>query len=456
MKHLREHWGSRLGFMVAAIGSAIGLGVLWKFPYVTGINGGGLFLLAYAFCLFILGVPLFMAEVVMGRASQSAAVGAFQKLGGSHAGGWKIGGYLGVLASFLIMSFYSVIAGWGLCFVVMSMLGFYHGKSLDQVGAVFDLLAGSGPISLFWHALFTAITVGIVFLGVRKGIESWSKVLVKLLFVLLVGLVIYNFSLPGFEKALSFIFTPRLADFKTSSLLEALGLAFFTLSLGQGIMISYGSYIQERQKIHVMSIVIALSVFVAAILASLLIFPVIFSFGLSTSMGPGLVFKTLPYLFAQLPGSLFLSTLFFLLFVFTALTSAIPLIEVVATNIMELFDVPRPRAVVSVGIAAFIFGIPSAFAYSGWPFYEWQEIFGKNFLETIDALVSEWVIPVAGLITALFVGWRIDPAVLSYELDHDGGLFSRKLFNVWYFLIRYIIPLTIFLIILERSEILSL
>lgn len=456
MKHLREHWGSKLGFMIAAIGSAIGLGVLWKFPYVTGANGGGLFILAYACCLFVLGVPLFIAEVVMGRSSQSAAVGAFQKLGGSGTSGWKAGGYLGVLSSFLIMSFYSVIAGWGICFVVMSMLGFYHGKSLEQVGAVFDILASSGPISLFWHALFTAITVGIVFLGVRKGIESWSKILVKLLFILLIFLVIYNISLPGFQQALSFIFSPRLADFKTSSLLEALGLAFFTLSLGQGIMISYGSYIQERQKIHSMSLVVAVSVLVAAILASLLIFPVTFSFGLSTSMGPGLVFKTLPFLFAQLPGSLFLSTLFFLLFVFTALTSAIPLIEVVATNLMELFDLDRPRAVIWVGLATFIFGIPSAFAYSGWPFYDWQALFGKNFLETIDALVSQWVIPVAGLLTALFVGWKMDPELLSYEIDHTTGSFSKPLFRCWYFLIRYVVPLTIFLIILEHSEILSL
>jgi len=272
MDHTREHWSSQIGFLMAAIGSAIGLGILWKFPYTIGENGGGLFLLSYLVCLLIVGVPLLIAELLLGRWTQRAAVGAFEVLDHKRVG-WKVVGWFGVLASFLIMSFYSVIAGWGMSYILMSLSGFYRDLSGMEVAQAFSNLSTSGEISLFWHFLFTAITVGIVISGVRQGIERWAKIMTKILLVLLLLLFGYATTLSGFPQAVKFIFSPNLAEFKLSSLIEALGLAFWTLSIGQGIMITYGSYMRRSDSIVRLSAVIAFAVIVVAILAALMIFP---------------------------------------------------------------------------------------------------------------------------------------------------------------------------------------
>jgi len=448
MDHTREHWSSRIGFLMAAVGSAIGLGILWKFPYTVGENGGGLFLLSYLICLLIVGVPILIAELLLGRRAQRAAVGAFQELDRKNSG-WKVTGWFGVLASFLIMSFYSVIAGWGMSYVLMSLTGLYQNLSGEEISKAFTALSQSGEISLFWHFLFTIITVSIVMSGVRKGIERWAKIMTKILLVLLVLLFIYGTTLDGFSKAVQFIFYPNVSTFKLSSLIEALGLAFFTLSLGQGIMISYGSYMRRSDSIVQMSGIIALAVIVVAILAALIIFPVVFTFNLEPQEGYGLVFKTLPHLFAQLPGSQVLSTMFFTLFVFTALTSAMPLIEVVASNLMELFKIPRKKAVILVGTATFVFGIPSAYANAHSIFPGWEAIYGMDFLQTINNLVMIWVIPIGALLTSIFVGFVMDRAVLKDEFMFGTRL--KFLWHIWYFFMRYVVPLTILIIIIQKS-----
>jgi NSS family neurotransmitter:Na+ symporter len=449
----REHFGSQIGFILAAIGSAVGLGLLWKFPYIIGQNGGGLFLLTYFFCIFFAGVPLLIGEILLGRFSQSSAIGAFSK--GVHPQSTLvIGGYLGVGASFLIMSYYSVIAGWGLSYILTSLAGFYSGRSVEQVGMIFDVLSKSGSINILWHGIFTLITMGIVLGGVKKGIEYWSKILVKWLFLLLFGLFLFSTTLSGFSKAVEFVFIPKSGSFNVLSVLEALGLAFMTLSVGQGIMISYGSYMEKGSNIVKMSLVIAFSVVVVAILASLMIFPVVFTFGLDVGSGPGLVFKTLPILFAQLPGSMVISTLFFSLFVFTALTSAVPLIEVVVGNLMERWGLSRTKATFGVGIATFLFGIPSALSLTGGVFHQWQEIFGTDFLNTIDQLACVWCIPFAGLFTALFIGFRLKKGILKKEFC-DGGTFLW-IFHLWHFAISYIVPFVIFLIILQTTGVVNI
>jgi NSS family neurotransmitter:Na+ symporter len=435
---------------MAAIGSAIGLGILWKFPYTVGENGGGLFLLSYLICLIIVGVPILIAELILGRHTQRAAVGAFQLLD-KGAVGWKVAGWFGVLASFLIMSFYSVIAGWGMSYILMSLSGFYHSLSGEEISKTFEVLSSSGEISLFWHFLFTLITVSIVISGVRKGIERWAKIMTKALLILLIFLFFYAMTLGGFPKACQFIFHPNVGDFKFSSLIEALGLAFWTLSIGQGIMISYGSYMKQKESIVQLSAVIAFSVIVVAILAALMIFPVVFTFNLAPQSGYGLVFKTLPYLFAKLPGSLILSTMFFTLFVFTALTSAIPLIEVVASNLMELCKISRKKAGAFVGVLCFLFGIPSAYANAGGVFPGWKGIYGMDFLKTIDNLVSIWIIPIGGLLTAFFVGWVMDRTVAKDEFLM--GTKFRFLWYPWRFFMRYVVPATILIIIIQKSGI---
>lgn len=448
MEKVREHWSSRIGFLLAAIGSTVGLGLLWKFPYVIGQNGGGLFLITYFLCVFIVGIPVFIAELILGRRTQAAAITSFQ-VAAPDRPGWKIAGHLGVLSSFLIMSFYSVISGWGMSYILMSINGFYRGKSMEEVGLIFDQLSQSGGITLLWHFLFTLITMAIVMSGVRKGIEYWSKIMVRILLVLLVALFLYSLTLPGFGKAARFVFLPSYGVFSISSVLEALGLAFMTMSLGQGVMISYGSYLGPRENVVKMSLIIAGSVLIVAILAALTIFPVVFSFGLPPDSGPGLVFKTLPYLFAKLPGSVVISTVFFTLFVFTALTSAVPLIEVVTTNIMELYGTKRKITSLGVSLATFLFGIPSALAASGDLFPEWKAIFGSNFLDTINDFVSIWVIPFAGLFTSLFVGYIMDDKATYEEITN--GQDMRLVWLIWRFFIRYIVPVVICTIIIQKS-----
>ena len=449
MSYPREHWSSRLGFIFAAVGSAIGLGLLWLFPYTVGENGGCLFLITYMICVVLIGIPVLVGELLMGRKSQRAAIGAFVTLEPKKPF-WKIGGWFGVISSFLIMSFYSVIAGFGLSYILMSLTNVFKGMSPEQVNDVYDTLSSSGDIAIFWHFVFTAITMSIVFAGVRKGIEKWAKLMTRALLVILVALFFYSIRLEGFGQAVDFIFAPNWSEFHFSSVLEALGLAFFTLSLGQGIMISYGSYMKKDESIPRVALIVAVAVILVAILVALTIFPVVFTFGYSPQAGPGLIFKTLPYLFAQLPGTLIISTTFFVLFVFTALTSSIPFIEVVATNLMELLRWPRKKAVALTALGTFLFGIPSAIALTsgmqGWTF-----IYGKDFLATISGLVSAWLIPLGGLVTALFMGWVLDRNLLCDEFHTKRA--KSVGFTLWRLAVRWVVPVLIFLIIVQKSGI---
>lgn len=453
MQKQREHWSSHLGFILAAAGSAIGLGTLWKFPYVTGENGGGLFVLIYIFCTFFIGIPVFIAELILGRKAQRGAVGIFATLS-NNSTAWKSVGWLGVASSFLIMSFYSILAGWGLSYVFMSLNEFYKDLSADQVGHVFELLSSSGDITLFWHLAFTAITVAVVLPGVRQGIEYWSKFMTSGLLVLLVILCLYSSTLDGFGQAVKFIFYPDFSNFKPSGILEALGLSFFTLSLGQGIMLTYGSYMRRTEDIPKTSAIIGCMIILVSILAGLTIFPVIFTFGFTPASGPGLVFKTLPLLFAKLPGAILISTTFFVLFVFTALTSAIALIEVVAANFIDLYGWSRKKAVLITGASCFIFGIPSALSGTNILFANWPQIFGKTFFATVDNIVSIWLLPLGGLMISIYAGWFLEKAISKEEFE-AGSKFGW-LWRPWLFFMRWICPLAILLILLQQTGIINI
>jgi len=448
----REHWSSHLGFIMAAAGSAIGLGTLWKFPYVTGQNGGGLFVLCYIFFVFFIGIPIFIAELALGRSAQRGAVGIFTALSSHNS--WRIAGWLGVAASFLIMSYYSVIAGWGLNYIFMCLNQFYNGLTPPEIENIFNILASSGDITLFWHFAFTALTVSVVYHGIRKGVEHWSKIMTSTLLVILLALCAYSSTLPGFHEALRFLFTPDLTRFRLSSALEALGLSFFTLSLGQGIMLTYGSYMRRTEDIPKTAGIIGIMIVTVSLLAGLMIFPIIFTFNSAPEGGPGLVFKTLPLLFSKLPGALILSTAFFALFVFTALTSSIALVEVVSANFMDLFDWPRKKAVLIVGAAAFIFGIPSALSQTDTLFANWTPIYGKNFFETVDDLVSVWLLPIGGLLVALFTGWSLDRSVAARAFKEGSVL--KWMWRPWLFFIRWVAPVAIFLIILQKSGVIDM
>lgn len=453
MQQPREHWGSRLGFILAAAGSAIGLGTLWKFPYVTGENGGGLFVLIYIFCIFFIGVPIFIAELLLGRRAQRAAVGIFATLA-ENSPFWKIAGWLGVASSFLILSFYSVLAGWGLNYVFMSLTQFYVGRTPEQISAIFDTLSSSADITIFWHAAFMVLSMAVVYVGVRQGIEFWSKFMTSGLFILLIGLAMYTLTLEGVGEAIRFLFYPDLAKFKPSGVLQALGLSFFTLSLGQGVMLTYGSYMRRTEDIPKTAAIIGFMIIFVALIAGLVIFPIIFTFGFAPQGGPGLVFKTLPVLFAKLPGALILSTLFFVLFVFAALTSAVAMIEVIAANFMDLLGWSRHKAVLITGISCFLFGIPSALSNSHTLFSNWELIYGKNFFNTVDDIVSLWLLPVGGLMIAIFTGWVLDEELSRAEFS--SGTSYKYLWKPWLFFTRWIAPIGIVLIILQQAHLINI
>jgi len=453
MQKTREHWSSHLGFVLAAAGSAIGLGTLWKFPYVTGENGGGLFVFIYIICTFFIGIPVFIGELILGRRAQRGAVGIFASLA-DNSSVWKSAGWLGVLSSFLIMSYYSVIGGWGLNYILMSLMQSYKGMNVEEVSHLFHLVYTSADITLFWHFMFTAIVIILVLPGVRQGIEYWSKFMMSGLLVLLVGLFLYATTMEGFPKAWDFLLSPDFSKFKPSGVLEALGLSFFTLSLGQGIMLTYGSYMRKSEDIPKTGLVIGAMIITVAILSGLMIFPIIFTFGFSPEQGRGLIFKTLPLLFAKLPGSLLISTMFFVLLVFAALTSAIAFIEVIAANMIDLYGWTRKKAVLTVGTACFIFGIPSALSGTDVMFAKWPEVFGRTFFATVDDVVSIWLLPISGLMVSLFIGWFFDPK--QSEEEFKSGTSLKYLFKVWMFFIRWAAPVAIILIMLQQSGIINI
>lgn len=453
MQKPREHWSTEIGFILAAAGSAIGLGTLWKVPYVIGENGGGLFVLLYLLCIFLIGVPVFIAELILGRKSQRAAVSTFSNLA-HNTSSWKITGWLGVATSFFIMSYYSVVAGWGLNYVLMSLNHITFERTPAELIQVFKTLETSGDISLFWHFIFTGITVALVLPGVREGIEYYSKYMTSALFLMLFGLFLYGMTLDGFGQAFRFIFYPDASNLKPSGALEALGLSFFTLSVGQGIMITYGSYMRRSEDIPKTGMIIGSTIILASVLAGLTIFPIIFTFGADPQGGEGLVFQTLPTLFSKLPGAMLISTIFFTLFSFAAITSSIALVEVVAANCMDLWGWTRKRAVLAVGIGTFVLGIPSALSHSEWLFPTWQTIFGMTFFQTINELVSTWMLSIGGLLVALFTGWKLDHA-LAQEEFMAGSRFGY-LFKPWLFFVRWLAPAAIILIILHSSGIVDL
>lgn len=450
---MREHWSSKVGFILAALGSAIGLGTLWKFPYVTSQNGGGLFVLFYFGFLFLFGMPLFVGELILGRKAQRGAVGIFKELSGPETG-WKVIGWLGVASSFLILSYYCVVAGWGLNYLLLSLNQFYETHTPTQISGVFKILYGSGDINLLWAFVFLLMTFGVVYQGLRKGIELWSKVLTISLLCLLLGLCLYATTLEGFGKAVYFLFHPDRSLLKPSGILEALGLSLFTLSLAQGIILTYGSYLRHTEDLPKLACVVVGAVAIVSVLTVLTIFPVIFTFNLPLEGGSGLIFETLPVLFASLPGSMILSTLFFLLFVFTALTSSIALLEVVVANFIDLKQISRRKAVIYASIASFMVGIPSALAGSHSLFKNWFALYGTNFFGTLDGVVSIWLLPIGGFLIVLYIGWHLKKELVKQEF-REGSRWPL-LFSVWYFIIRWIAPVGILAIFLHQAGLINI
>ncbi len=446
----RAHWASRFGFILAAAGSAIGLGNIWKFPYITGQNGGGAFVLVYLACIFLVGLPIMMAEFLIGRHGQRNAVGSFASLEGKGSP-WCLVGWLGVAASFVLFSFYSVVAGWSFAYLFKAVSGALAGRSADEINALFGQLVSSPGLLIFWQALFIVSTVGIVLGGIRGGIERWSKILMPLLFLLLVLLFLRGMFSPGARAGLEFMFRPDFHKLTPAALLDALGHAFFTLSLGAGVMITYGSYLDRDTDLFSLSLRITLLDTMVALLAGLAIFPIVFASGLEPAAGPGLVFQTIPIVFSTLPFGSVLATIFFILLAFAALSSSISMLEAVVAYLIDEKEWSRTLSTLLVGAAAFLFGLPSALSFNRWA--EVKPFFGKNFFDLCDMVVSSYMLPLGGLFVAIYAGWFWKGTEEKSELV---GPTSRPwLFPLWHFLLRFVAPAAVLIILLNQIGIIT-
>ncbi|MFC1523122.1 sodium-dependent transporter [Elusimicrobiota bacterium] len=434
----RGQWATRLGFLMACAGSAVGLGNIWKFPYIAGMNGGGIFVLIYLACIAFVGVPIMICEFSIGRSTQRSPVEAFKDLA-KKGSFWPLVGWLGVLTGFVILSYYSIVAGWAMHYTMLSLTGFSGAESSEAIAGIFGNLYVNGGLNIFWHAIFMVLTVSIVLGGVKGGIERASGVLMPLLFILMLILFGRALTMPGFGKAVSFVFSPDASKLTPASVLEALGHSFFTLSLGMGAMLTYGSYVPRDRDLVKSAGLISLMDTGVALLSCLIMFPIIFSFGMDPQAGPGLVFKSMPIVFSQLPAGMLFSTIFFLLLTFAALTSAISLLEVVASFFIDTLGWKRRNAALVPGLLIFIFGIPSAL--SGGALGGLKFIGGRNFFDTMDYLASNWFLPLGGLFVAIFVGWIMDPKKVRKEFTASSKFAS--FYGIWFSCVRYFCPLAV-------------
>jgi neurotransmitter:Na+ symporter, NSS family len=443
----RGAWASRTGFILAAAGSAVGLGNLWRFPYITGQNGGGLFVLIYLLCILCIGLPVMIAEILVGRAAQRSTVTAFKTLAGPRSP-WKALGGLGVVVAFLILSFYCVVAGWALHYTLLSARGGLHGRTPDEIQAFFGAVYGSVPLNLVWTVLFVALTVAVVWRGVHKGLEAWSRILMPGLLVLLLVLLARAATLGEFWHAFGFVFGLHAESLTGGGVIEAMGHSFFTLSLGMGGMLTYGSYLGKDADIPLMSAGIAGLDTLIALLACLVIFPITFSYGLEPTQGPGLIFTSVPIAFAQMPGGDLLATVFFALLVFAALTSSISLLEVAAAYFIDEKGWSRGRATLVSGAAVAVLAVPSALTGAtdlfGPRFVAWA---GRDWFTLVSDLASNWSLPIGGMGMALFVAWRLPEALRRSEFA-SGSVLARGYVG-WLIVLRFVVPLAIVAVFLR-------
>jgi NSS family neurotransmitter:Na+ symporter len=454
MEETREKWGSKLGFILAAAGSAIGLGNIWKFPYIVGQNGGAAFIIIYILCISLIGLPVVIAEILMGRTTQRNPVGAFKSLTKSKF--WPLVGVMGVTAGFVILSFYAVVAGWSVGYIYEAVVGnFSVYTSPEDAGVHFVSLTSNIGWGIGMLAIFMFLTMLFVYFGVQKGIERGSKIMMPMLFILLIIVMIRGITMEGSSAGLSFLFNPDWSKVTGGTILEALGQAFFTLSLGMGAMLTYGSYMSEKDSIPSSSFDIVLLDTLIALIAGVAIFTAVFATGQQAAAGPGLIFQTLPIVFTKMPGGYVMAILFFILLTIAALTSAISLLEVITAYFIDEKKWKRHNAVLVFGSLAFIIGIPSALSFN---LIANDTLFGMNFFDLANYLSSNIMLPLGGLLISIFVGyiWGMDKVFVHLKNGSE-KLFEKALWRVivWKILLKYFAPILIFLVLLNSLGILQ-
>ena len=452
MTEQRGNWTSSAGFVLAATGSAIGLGNLWKFPFITWENNGGAFVLVYLVCIAAVGLPIMMAELLVGRKTQKSAVGALKEAAGPA---WGLVGLWGVLCGFTLLSYYTVIAGWSLFYFVQTIgwtaSGFPAGLA---TGGLFGEQVSNAPLQLMMSLGFSIATVSVVYFGVQRGIERIARLFLPILFAILVLMLVSALGMSGAGEAIAFIFRPSFSELEPVGVLEALGHSFFTLSLGMGAMITYGSYIARNQSLVKAAGTIVLLDTVIALVATVIMFSVIFSVaGMAEQVGGstvGMLFISLPELFyTEVPFGIILGPLFYVLVALAALTSTMSLLEVVTSYVIDEHGIERHKATVMCGSAVFVFTIFAALSFSDVPFLSTLAVFeGKTgWFETADHFVSNWMLPTGGLAITIAVGWFMTREQSESELvdETTPGWFS---YGVWRFFIRYVAPVAVAAIVI--------
>ena len=436
----RDGFGSKLGIIAAAAGSAVGLGNIYRFPCELGNNGGGAFLIVYLFIVLGLGVPVMLSEFVIGRRTQKNPVGAFRML--KPKSGWPIIGYMGVICGLIIMAFYSTVAGWTLEYIVKAVGNQFAGKDLEVIEQEFVDFHNIGWKNILWQCVFIFLTAFVVFKGVADGIEKYSKILMPLLVVILIVLAVRSITLPGGMDGLAFLFKPDFSKITDSVVISALGQAFFSLSMGMGVLITYGSYIRKEDNMVSSAVSVVLADTLIAVLAGLVIFPAAFSFGIQPTAGMGLVFNTLPMLFNQMAGGYFFCIIFFVLLAVAALTSTISLLEVIVAYLVEELHLNRRWATVVAAIACMTVGIFASLSLkNGSPFH----IGDRSFFDCLDFLSSNILLPLGGFFIVIFVGWVMGKSEFFAEVTNEGKLrISFK--GVIFFIVKFLAPVAIAII----------
>lgn len=448
-KSIHGEWSSRLAFILAAAGSAVGLGNVWRFPYLTGENGGGAFVLIYILCVLIMGVPIMMAEIMIGRRGRQSPINTMRTLAVEEgcSPNWQYLGWLGMVAGFVILSFYSVVAGWTLAYIFRTGSGTFSGATADGVKAIFNELIADPERLLAWHTLFMVLTAVVVARGVKSGLEQAVKFMMPALFMLLVAMVGYAMNTGAYQQAVEYLFTPDFSKITADVVLSAMGQAFFSLSLGMGAIMIYGSYLPHTASIARMSFIIAGLDTSVALLAGLAIFPLVFAYGLEPQSGPGLVFVTLPIAFGQMPGGALFGMAFFILLLFAAWTSSISLLEPIVAWLVENKGMSRVMATTWASAAIWLFGIGSVLSFNAWSDFT---LFGKTFFDLSDYVTSNIMLPLGGLLISVFAVWRMSAESSRSELDLEEGMAYRS----WRFLVRYLAPVAILLVFLQVTSIL--
>ncbi|MDZ7735704.1 MAG: sodium-dependent transporter [Gammaproteobacteria bacterium] len=450
-KSIHGQWSSRWAFILAATGSAVGLGNIWRFPYITGEHGGGAFVLVYILCIIGLGIPILMSEVMLGRRGRQSPINTMRTLSEEEGASryWQYLGWMGVLAGFLILSFYSVVGGWTMAYVVRSVGGTFAGVTATDTTNIFNNLVSDPERLLAWHTLFMVLTTIVVARGVQHGLEKAVRFLMPALFVLLLIMVGYSLSTAAFTQAVHYLFTPDFSNLQADDFLVALGQAFFSLSLGMGAIMIYGSYLPAKASISRTAVTIAFMDTMIAIFAGLAIFPLVFSYGLEVGQGTGLIFQTLPIAFGQMPYGTLFGTLFFVLLMFAAWTSSISLLEPAVAWLAENRDMRRVNAAIIAGIIAWVMGVGSLLSFN---LLSDNKLFGKTFFELVEYLTTNIMLPLGGLLTAVFAAWIMKRMSSTEELDIGDGLGYR----LWLLATRYLAPAGVTVIFLQAIGIINL